>query len=69
MFDKRYIKRGDEIHFSGYGLMKVIDISKDDIIVGKNKFDRKGAKLNSFRVSKINGHLYARGSLHKVYDL
>ncbi|KXT63204.1 hypothetical protein [Lactococcus sp. DD01] len=69
MFDKRYIKRGDEINFSGYGLMKVIDISKDDIIVGKSKFDRKGAKLNSFRVSKINGRLYAKGPLHNVYGL
>ncbi|EKF50677.1 hypothetical protein [Lactococcus garvieae] len=67
MFDKRYIKQGDEINFSGYGLMKVIDISKDDIIVGKNKYDRKGAKLNSFRVSKINGRLYAKDPLHNVY--
>lgn len=67
MFEKKSLKKGDEIYFFGHGLMIVIDITTEDIIVGKNQYDKKGAKLDSLRMSRINGRLYSRGSLQTVY--
>lgn len=69
MFDKSYIKRGDEINFTGHGLMTVIDITKEEIIVGKNCYMKKGARLDSLRVIRINGCLHSKGILHDVYGV